>query len=344
MTNFELLNQSLLTLLTDAETGLSLPIRRMMATLTACLLEGTDAHLTALAEALPDVDTDQAVKEQRIRRFLSTPQLSPQQVLPFFIQLLRPLLSQLPEVVLSMDRTHWKKRKRHVNILMVALHFEGRAIPLFWLVLSRAGNSSLTQWQTVLTPVITHLRAQPWLQDVPIIVTADREFASPPLAEWLMSTYHVDSALRLKRSEYLCDQSHTIKLADLLTAFPCGETRHYRQVTVTKRSQFLVNVTITWSPSSEEPLLLITTFDGAPRALSTYQRRFGIEPMFKDQKSNGFNLEKTKVTDTKRIETLLLLTTFAHIFCTTVGYRKELQGDTKKNGGEGGSFAPSDSF
>ena len=72
---------------TDAETGLSLPIRRMMATLIACLLEGTNAHLTALAEALPDIDTDQAVKEHRIRRFLSTPQLSPQQVLTFCILL-----------------------------------------------------------------------------------------------------------------------------------------------------------------------------------------------------------------------------------------------------------------
>jgi hypothetical protein len=315
----------------------------MVATLSACLLEGTDAHLTALAEGLPDVNTDQAVKEQRIRRFLSNPRLSPQQFLPLFVHLLRPVLSRLPEIVLSMDRTHWKKRKRHVNILMVALHFEGRAIPLCWIVLPRAGNSSFTHWQTVLTPVITHLQAQSWLQGVSIIVTADREFASPQLAEWLFTTYQVDSALRLKRSEFLCDQSHAIKLADLLTAFPCGHTRHYRQVTVTKRSQFLVNVTITWRPSYEEPLLLITTFEGAPRALSTYHRRFGIEPMFKDQKSNGFNLEKTKITDPKRIETLLILTSIAHIFCTTEGFRKESSGDTKKNGVVAPSFARLDS-
>ena len=115
------------------------------------------------------------------------------------------------------------------------------------------------------------------------------------------------------------------------------------QVTVTKRSQFLVNVTITWQPSYKEPLLLITTFEGAPRALSTYQRRFGIEPMFKDQKSNGFNLEKTKVTDAKRIETLMILTTFAHIFCTTEGYRKESHGNTKKNGVVAPSSVPLDS-
>ena len=52
--------------------------------------------------------------------------------------------------------------------------------------------------------------------------------------------------------------------------------------------------------------------------------------MFKDQKSNGFHVEKTRVTDSKRIETLLIFTTLAHIFYTTEGYRQEIQGDTKK--------------
>jgi hypothetical protein len=39
--------------------------------------------------------------------------------------------------------------------------------------------------------------------------------------------------------------------------------------------------------------------------------------MFKDQKSNGFDLEGTKVTDPKRIETLLIPMTLAHIFTIT---------------------------
>ena len=86
MTNFENMVYLLMTLLSEFPLGLSPPLRRMAATLTACLLEGTDAHLTALAEALPDVDTDRLAKEQRIRRVLSHPQLSPTLFFPVFVQ------------------------------------------------------------------------------------------------------------------------------------------------------------------------------------------------------------------------------------------------------------------
>jgi hypothetical protein len=141
MNNFERVAKMLMTLLLDLDIGLSLPLRRMSATVTACLLEGTDAHLSDLADALPDIESDQMAKEQRLRRLLSHPKLSPQRFLSVYLHLLRPMLQTLPELVISMDRTNWKKRKRHVNILMAAVRFHGRALPLFWTVRDCAGNS-----------------------------------------------------------------------------------------------------------------------------------------------------------------------------------------------------------
>ncbi len=305
----------------------------MLARLTTCLLEGTPAHLTALADALPDVETDTNVKAQRVRRFLSTPQISPQRVLPVFIDLLRPLLHHGSEIILSMDRTTWKKRQRHVNILMVSVYFEGRAIPLFWVVWDRGGSSSYAQWTSVLSPVIMEFQKQAWCAQIPLLVVADREFASPRLAQWLTLTYHVDSVLRLKRSVYLRDQEQTVQLATLLQHVPPASTQYYRQITVTKASDFLVNVTIRWSEPYDEPLIVVATSDGAEHAVRTYEKRFGIEPMFKDQKSNGFDIEGTKVTDPKRLETLLIPMALAHIFCTSEGARKERDGEAKKNTG-----------
>jgi hypothetical protein len=331
MTNFDQFTQSLMLLFVDVRVGLSLPLRRMLALLTACLLDGTPAHLTALADALPDVETDTEVKAQRVRRFLSNPKISPQRLLPLFLYLLRPLLQHLPALILAMDRTHWKKRRRHVNILMVSVYFEGRAIPLFWVVWDRAGNSSYAQWKTVLTPVMTELQKQTWCTGIPVIVVADREFASPRLAQWLKTTYSVDSVLRLKRSEYLCDQEQAVQLATLLHHFPRATTRHYRQIAITKTNNFLVNVTIAWDAQYDEPLIVAATSEGADQAVTTYEKRFGIEPMFKDHKSNGFEIEGTKVTDPKRIETLLIVMALAHIFCTSEGTRKERAGEAKKN-------------
>jgi hypothetical protein len=331
MTTFEVFTQTLMQLFWEMRIGLSLPLRRMLALLTASLMEGTPAHLTALAEALPDVDAEQSAKEHRVRRFLSHPKISPQHLLPLFISLLRPLLHHLPELILAMDRTHWKKRQRHVNILMVSIYFEGRAIPVCWMVWDQAGNSSYTKWKTVLSPVITELRNQSWCAQIPIIVVADREFASPRLTRWLKTTYQVESVLRLKRSEYLCDQEPAIQLATVLQSFVRGRTRHYRQILVTKASDVLVNVTITWGAQYDEPLMVVAPSDGAEQAISTYEKRFGIEPMVKDQKSNGFDIEGTKVTDPKRIETLLIAMALAHIFCTSEGTRQERTGEAKKN-------------
>lgn len=338
MTNFEKLTMTLTQLFVDFQIGISLPVRRLLATLTVCLLEGTPAHLTALAEALPDIDTAQVAKEQRIRRFLSNSRLSPLVLLPVFIHLLHPLLILLPALFLSMDRTCWKKRKRHVNILMVSVVFRGRAIPLYWSVTDRAGNSSLPDWKKVLTPVITHLHARPGLCQTPLIVVADREFASPRLAEWLKTTHQVESVIRLKRSAYLCDQAPSIQLADLLQYFPQGATRTYRHITVTQTSTFLVTVVITWGKRYDEPLIIMSTSEEAATSIRRYRQRFGIEPMFKDQKSNGFDLERTKVTDPKRLETLLIVMALAHIFCTSEGYRREESGNAKKNASRDDSF------
>lgn len=83
-----------------------------------------------------------------------------------------------------MDRTKWKKRGKWINILTVALSYKGRAIPLFWIVFGRRGNTSFEHWTQVLVPVIEALKQMDW-SSAHIHVVADREFASPKLAEWL---------------------------------------------------------------------------------------------------------------------------------------------------------------
>ncbi len=94
---------------------------------------------------------------QRIWRFLSNRKISPTMTVIPLIYLLRPILSKLSKIVLTMDRTDWKKRCKYINILSVAVSYKGRAIPLFWIVLDRKGNSSFDHWKYVLTPVIEGL-------------------------------------------------------------------------------------------------------------------------------------------------------------------------------------------
>ena len=46
---------------------------------------------------------------------------------------------------LTMDRTHWKFGRLHINILLLGVAYKGMAFPLFWTLLRKAGNSNTAQ-------------------------------------------------------------------------------------------------------------------------------------------------------------------------------------------------------
>jgi hypothetical protein len=103
----------------------------------------------------------------------------------------------------------------------------------------------------------------------------------------------------------------------------------YNQI-ITRDSTFKMNVVLTWDEKYEEAMVLATTFDNPHKANKVYGQRFGIEPMHKDWKTNAFDLEKTRVTDPKRIKTLLIPIAFAYVLYVLEGERKEETGDVIK--------------
>lgn len=334
MKTYEYLEATILNLFTTINLYLSKPLRTTLAELIVCLLKNNKAHIFRLGENLSDTDTTTGVMTciQRIRRFLSNPRISPSLTVVPLIYLMRPLLENLPEIILIMDRTDWEKRRKYINILSVAVSYKGRALPLFWIVFDRKGCSSFDQWKQVLTPVIEGLKQMSWLADKPIHihVVADREFASPKLAEWLKTIYNVVVTLRIKASMYLTGgYTPEIKVASLIHNMTKG-SRHilYNQV-LTRDSRFKMNVLLTWEEGCDEPLIVATTSKTPDLADKTYEQRFNTESMYKDWKSNAFDLEKTRVTDPKRIETLLIPIAFAYIICVLEGEQKEQNGDVR---------------
>jgi len=327
------LEATILNLFTALNINLSKPIKNTLVELIVCLLENNKAHLSKLGEYLCDNQTKILTPIQRIRRFLSNPRISPSLTVKPLIYLMRPLLEKLPEIILIVDRTNWEKRRQHINILSVAVSYKGRALPLHWMVFGKKGNSSLEQWRQVLFPVIIVLQQMNWLSDktIHIHVVADREFASPKLAEWLTNEFDVAVTLRIKANMYLIgEDTPEVKVASLIRKMTKG-SRHvlYNQM-LTRNSTFKMNVLLTWKEDYDEPLVVATTLDNPALADDTYEQRFNIEHMHKDWKSNAFDLEKTRVTDPKRIETLLIPIAFAYILCVLEGEQKEHDGEVRR--------------
>lgn len=317
-----------LLLFEELQLGLSKPLARLLAWVMVALLEKTQAHLFRLAEKLPEDDTQDRARQQRLRRLLSNPRLSPARFVGPLVHLLAPLMRSLGVLVLSLDRTEWVRRGVAVQVLSVALAYEGRAIPLYWEVKNCQGCTNLAAWKAVLTPVLEALRAAPWAQGKEIHVVGDREFASPKVSEWLWTTFRVGSTLRVKRSEYLTTELAQTPASAYLRTLQPGQQRILRQVTVTKSSAFRLNVVLSWGKGYEEPWILMTTCPTLPAAVRRYTQRWGSEPMHKDWKTNAFDLEGTRVTDAKRIATLLIPIALCQALCVLEGARKEAAGET----------------
>ncbi len=333
MQTYTNLQETILQLFVEIDLQLSQPVGTMLVSLIVCLLENNKAHISRLGECL-EINSAANVMGcmQRIRRFLSSKRISPSMTVLPLIRLMRPLLSNLPKIVLTMDRTDWEKRKKYINILTVAISYKGRAIPVYWKVFDRKGNSSFEDWKEVLTPVIKGLQQMEWLSGTPIHVVADREFASPKLAEWLKIDYRVGATLRMKASMYLKgvgDEMPEVKISKLLAKMSKGTRRVLYNQIVTRKSKFAMNILLKWDKEYEEAMVVATTLDNPNRADEFYGQRFGIEAMHKDWKSNAFELEKTRVTDPKRIETLLIPIAFAYILCVFEGKKQEEIGEVR---------------
>ncbi len=62
---------------------------------------------------------------------------------------------------------------------MVSMIYNNRAIPVYFFLLPKKGNSNLAQQKQVLEPTLK------LLQDYQIVVLGDREFCGVELARWL---------------------------------------------------------------------------------------------------------------------------------------------------------------
>ncbi len=69
---------------------------------------------------------------------------------------------------------------------------------------------------------------------------------------------------------------------------------------------------------AKEPWYILTNLDNLNLTLAFYQARWGIESMFKDCKTGGYNLERTWVNEA-RFVVLVLLIAIAYTLATFHG-------------------------
>jgi hypothetical protein len=222
--------------------------------------------------------------------------------------------------IIAIDRTEWKGR----NIFMVSMIWGTHALPVYWEVLEPAGNSDLKTQKRLLKPVL-HL-----LDKYPVLVLGDREFHSPKLADWL-ALKGVSFALRQKKDLHFQQRLGQSYQMLKQQGFKPGMSNFYQGVLCNKGDGLgPFNIAVYWRrkyrhQGAQEPWYILTNLPTLTAVLAVYRCRWGIEQLFKDCKTGGYNLEAAKVNEL-RFLALLLLITMAYTWSTLQGQRMKTLG------------------
>lgn len=248
-----------------------------------------------------------ASRRRSIQRFLLLPQLS--------IQLLWfPLLKQWVKIskprpgkrlTFAIDRTQWREQ----NVFVISLIADKRAIPVFWQILPKRGSSNLQEQKALIRPVLRVFKGYR------LLVLGDREFHSVKLANWLHSK-GLDFVLRQKQGTYIRHANQSYQRLQSLGLSP-GISFFLPDIQVTKQTGFGQFNLAAYYPrkyrGKVEPSgwYLLTNLSSLAAAVNAFKCRSGIEAMFKDCKTGGYNLETTYATG-QRLMALLLLIAIAY--------------------------------
>lgn len=82
---------------------------------------------------------------------------------------------------LSMDRTNWLWGKSNINILILSIVYKGIAIPLFWNLLPKRGNSDTAERIEIISRFIEQFG-----KSKIAALLADREFVGNDWFDWLL--------------------------------------------------------------------------------------------------------------------------------------------------------------
>ena len=90
-------------------------------------------------------------------------------------------------------------------------------------------------------------------------------------------------------------------------------------VQMTRKRYGPVLVIAWWCQGYADPIYLVTNMECVEEACRWYRRRFCIETFFSDQKSRGFNLQRSHLHDPDRIDRFLMATCLAYIWMIYLG-------------------------
>ena len=279
-----------------------------LAMMIAGLVLSHNAQLSALSADIPGKAKEKSI-EMRMRRWVKDERLEADVVyMPFARQILEALAS-LP-LVLVMDGS---QAGRGCMVLMVGVLYKKRALPIAWVTYKgKKGHTTAERHIQVLEKVIPLLPSE-----CEVILLGDAEYDTTEMILWVREHTSWHYVLRTAPQIHVCEGQNSQPIG----SFPLakGQVLLRSQVGFTKDATVFLNLIGWWGNRHEEPIYLVTDFSNAYQACKYYRRRFQIETFFSDQKSRGFHIHKSHLSDPLRLSRMLIAACLAYVWMICQG-------------------------
>ena len=280
--------------------------REGLALLVATALDVRDVNLMELAAALPRAAERLDMRYQWISRLLANPLIDTGEVMaPFAREVLARARAQAHTLVLIIDQSQVNATHQMV---MVSRRVGGRAVPLAWQVKNTHGAIGFAEQRAALDRVAALLPAgvRPGLM-------GDRFYGSPALIAWCRAQGW-DWRLRLKQDLLGFEAGGETTLADCFTR---GE--HLLSDVELTEQRARTHVAMVHADGQAEPWIIALSQTPSVHTAFDYGLRWGIEAMFSDFKTRGFNLEDSQIARTDRRDRLVLVLALALHWAVSTG-------------------------
>jgi hypothetical protein len=276
------------------------------------LIQGQSVQLSEIANHIPG-ETQAVSRVARIRRWLASKWIVSR-------TLYQPIIEEVLHAWVGRDVTIILDgcfiRHKALQILRVSLSHCYRALPLAWEVVTTQGNVEVDVCESMLSHVAKLLKR---IRRVTFL--ADRGFRS---RDWARKCRELkwDYIIRIANNTIITFPGGVQQPADHLGVKP-GERRYLPNVRVTLEADWICNLAITWTRATAtcpaELCVVMTNLRPSGWVLRHYLKRMHIEESFRDDKSGGFYLEASHLTDPKRLDTLLLALSVAVLWVYELG-------------------------
>lgn len=282
----------------------------ILASMIASILVTNRSELLRMAAGNPERKKLGSKVKQYKRLLLNDKFNHKTHYLPFIV----PLLSALAESGLLVFSIDGSKVGRGCMCLMFSVIYNGRAIPVVWKTYKqKKGHLPESEHRALLKRLSEMVP-----EGCRVVVTGDGEFDG---CDWMddLEGLGWDYVLKTSRNTLVEDAAgYKFKTGEALPRQ--GAEMFFEGALVTRR-RHLTNVMVWHGKGYAEPLYLVTNLDYPPEIKQLYKKRFKIEPFFRDQKSKGFHIQKSGLSDPKRLDKLLIATCLAYSFCIMAGVK-----------------------